>query len=215
MKSIAAIALLAAAGSAFANFQVTEIYAGISGPDGTNDWFEVTNTGINAFDTGTLFWDDDNPNAGQGGQLDSFILQAGESAVFIINEEFDATLVTEFEALWGSIDNLGFTNGGGNLSQNGDSINISIDGGTTFTTTVAFDGSFANSGATIDTLNAFADSVIGVNGAYESNPFFNDNDLGGADETATLIGSPGAIPAPGAAVLAATAGLAAARRRRA
>ena len=56
-------------------------------------------------------------------------------------------------------------------------------------------------------------SVLGVNGAFASETFFNDN-LGLPNNEATLVGSPGVVPAPGAAALLALGGLVGARRRR-
>jgi len=52
-----------------------------------------------------------------------------------------------------------------------------------------------------------------VNGAYESNAFFNDN-LGLPGDQATLIGSVGTVPTPGSAALLLTGGLVGLRRRR-
>jgi MYXO-CTERM domain-containing protein len=209
--TVAAVAALA--GAAQAQFAVTEIYPGISGPDGTLDWFEITNTGAGVLDTGGLFFDDDGPNQADGGALDSFLLAPGQSAVFLIGG--GAGDIADFVAVWGSIANVGTTAGGGNLSQNGDSVNISTDGGLTFPVSAVFGGSFDNTGATIDFVGGSpVDSVVGINGAFVSSPFFNDNVLGGASQQATLIGSPGVIPAPGAAGLLGLAGLAAARRRR-
>jgi large repetitive protein len=228
-KAIAIAGIIALAGTAAAqDFDVTEIYPGISGEDGTNDWFEITNTGAGNLDTGSLFWDDDGPNQADGGALDSFILAPGESAVFLIADNLgDVTdddnffnVITEFESVWGSVANVGITNGGGNLSQNGDTVNISLDGGLTFPVTVGFDDSFANSGATIDSVSSLTDSVLGVNGAYQSNAFFNDNnpfgdDDGNLDNLVSLVGSPGLIPTPGAFAMLGVAGLAGLRRRRA
>ncbi|MEM8757477.1 MAG: hypothetical protein AAGF47_06825 [Planctomycetota bacterium] len=209
-------AMIAAAGTAAAqDFSVTEIYVGISGPDGTEDWFEITNTGAGILDTGSLFYDDEDPFGpdADGGTLDSFLLQPGESAVFLIADAGDGfVVIPEFTDIWGSVANVGITNGGGGLSQNGDEINISTDDGVTFGLTVAFDDSFANTGATIDNVSGLTDSVLGVNGAFESNPFFNDS-IGPGDGF-TLIGSPGVIPAPASAALLGLGGLAAARRRR-
>ncbi|MEO0629904.1 MAG: PEP-CTERM sorting domain-containing protein [Planctomycetota bacterium] len=214
---------VAAAGTTAAQVSVTEIYPGISGEDGTNDWFEVTNTSGANFDTGNLFWDDDGPNALDGAALESFLLAPGESAIFIIADSLTdigddspqnnaADVVTQFTNVWGNVANVGITNGGGNLSQDGDSVNLSFDGGLTFPINVEFPTGFANTGATIDTTSGFADSVVGVNGAYVSNPFFNDNIFTG--DGFTLIGSPGIVPAPASAALLGLGGLAAARRRR-
>lgn len=224
-----AVALIAVAGLAQAqSFEVTEVYPGISGEDGTNDWFELVNTGAGVLDTGTLFWDDEGPSAASGGQLDSFLLQPGEIAIFVIApnltafeddspENAAADVIEQFRNVWGNVANVGITNGGGNLSQNGDTINLSIDGGLTFPFSLTFGNAFANTGATIDNVAGLTDSVVGVNGAYVSNSFYNNNDpfgTGNLSEQETLIGSPGVIPTPGAAGLLGLAGLAAVRRRR-
>ncbi len=225
-KLFATVAIAGLAGVASAqSFSIAEIYPGISGEDGTADWFEIVNDGPGALDTGSVFWDDDGPNAADGAFLDSIILQPGDVAVFLIADDLSdvndgdnfSDVIVEFEAVWGNVANVGITNGGGNLSQNGDSVNISTDGGLTFPVNLAFGSGFANSGATIDAVGALADSVVGVNGASVSNPFFNDNDpfgTGNTSEQETLIGSPGLIPTPGAAALLGLAGLAAVRRRR-
>lgn len=223
MRTVFALAFVAAAGTASAQLDVTEIYPGLSGEDGTNDWFEITNTGVGPLDTGTLFWDDDGPNQADGSFLDSFVLQPGESAVFLIADsltdlEDDSVqnaapdVVTQFRNVWGQVANVGITNGGGGLSQDGDSVNLSLDGGLTFPIVAAFDGSFANTGATIELLGSPVLSQDGVNGAYISTPFFNDNI--GVNDTYTLAGSPGVIPAPASIALLALGGAGLVTRRR-
>ncbi|MEO1535989.1 MAG: hypothetical protein AAFS11_10605 [Planctomycetota bacterium] len=225
VRSAIVASFVALAGTTAAQgFAVTEIFPGITGEDGTNDWFEITNTGAVALDTGTLFWDDDGPNQADGAFLDSFVLAPGESAVFLVADSLTsieddspqnnaADVITQFTNVWGNVANVGITNGGGNLSQNGDSVNISADGGLTFPVSAVFPSGFANSGATVDFVSGSpVDSVLGVNGAFVSNGFFNDN-IGPGDGY-TLIGSPGVIPAPASAALLGLGGLAAARRRR-
>ncbi|MEM1072543.1 MAG: VPLPA-CTERM sorting domain-containing protein [Planctomycetota bacterium] len=211
-RSAIIAALFAAAGSVSAQFNVTEAYIGISGEDGTNDWFEITNIGTSVLDTSTLLYDDDTPTPSSAGQLDSFLLNAGESAVFLIGD-FDTDDLADFTAVWGSVANVGFTNGGGNLGQGGDSINISSDSGVSFPFSLLIPDGAASDSATLDNVTTLTDSVLGVNGAFESNPFFNDN-IGGPNNEVTLIGSPGVIPAPASAALLGLGGLVAARRRR-
>ncbi|MEO0512938.1 MAG: hypothetical protein AAF108_08590 [Planctomycetota bacterium] len=217
------VALLAlAAGSANADFLVTEIYIGLTGENGTQDWFEITNVGGDGeLDTGILSYDDgSNPSIVNAGQLDSFILADGESAVFLIadtindvddNQNFNDA-VLEFEAVWGRTGKVGITNGGGTLNPSNDAINLSDDDGAIFFYSLSYTSGFFNSGATIDNVNGLTPSVLGVNGAFESAPFFNDN-IGDANNSFTLIGSPGQIPAPASAALFGLAGLAAGRRR--
>jgi len=103
--------------------------------------------------------------------------------------------------------------GPGNLSQNGDSVNFIDPNNGTVLVSLPFEGSDTANTATTDAVNGLALSQIGVNGAYESNPFFNDN-VGDSHNQLTLIGSPGVVPTPGTLALLGFAGLAAARRRR-
>lgn len=220
----ATAAIVALAGAASAQVTITEVFVGLSGEDGTNDWFEITNVSGADIDTGTLFYDDSGPNAGDGGALDSFILKPGKSAIFLIADSLSdfsddgpenaaANVIQQFYNVWGLVPRVGITNGGGGLSQGGDSVNISFDSGTTFPVDLTYTGTDVADTATTDNVSGLALSQVGVNGAYVSNGFFNDNVGTGAGYT--LIGSPGLIPAPGAFALAGIAGLAANRRRRA
>ncbi len=215
MNKLALLALVGAVGTASADLLITEVYAGITGEDGTEDWFEVTWTGAGTFDTGILFYDDESADPTVNAPLDSFVLNTGESAVFL--QDGDAAAITTFLDIWGPVANVGIAAGGGGLSQNGDGIFL-FDGnlpGANVIASVAFDGSFANSGATIvfDAAGNASSAMLGVDGAYESAMFFNDN-IGGDDNMISLIGSPGVIPAPGAVALLGLGGLVAGRRRR-
>lgn len=217
--TVAALALLA--GSAGAQWAITESWTGLDGEDGTVDWIEVTWLGAGFGDTGTLYYDDVNPSLGSAGQLDSFTLGQGESAVFLIDSEpadddTYSTAAEEFTAIWGAIKYLGQTNGGGGLGQGGDEVHIGLNNGGTFQGIASLIYNLSGDLFTFEQLTpgTVVNSTDGVNGAYESNPFFNDN-LGLPNNTAVLVGSPGAIPAPGVAGLFGLAGLAAARRRRA
>ena len=223
MKSTAlfSCALMALSSTAFgaADFRITEAYVGVTGEDGTPDWIEVTNFGDMAGDTGTLWYDDESLDVSAGAQLTSFSLEPGESAVFLVTDDVTDTSAAEFTALWGSVPNLGEGRDGGGLSQNGDTAAILLGDGTVVDT-LEFSGLPQSNNATIEDLTGLATpaqlalSVAGVNGAYESAPFFNDNI--GVNDMLTLVGSPGVnVPEPAAAMLGfiAVAGLAAARRR--
>lgn len=213
MNKLALLALVGATGTASADLLITEIYAGVTGEDGTEDWFEVTWTGAGTFDTGTLFYDDESADPTVNAAMSSFILNTGESAIFLIDAG-DAEVLT-FQTVWGSVDNVGFTTGGGGLSQNGDSVFV-FDGNTAGANeiaSVAFDGFSGTATLEFDAAGNSSISQIGVNGAYASNPFFNDN-IGGANNEIFLIGSPGAVPTPGAVALLGLGGLLAGRRRR-
>lgn len=216
---VLAIAGIAAAGLS-ADLRITETYVGVTGEDGTPDWIEITNFGAAQTISG-LYFDDTGPNLGQAGLIPDFTIGAGES-IIVLTETADADLAAEaanFEAIWNSGAQIVNAAGGGGLSQDGDEAYIGLDVGGSFQ---IIDGLVFGSVATANTSTwedidglggAIQLSNLGVNGAYESNPFFNDN-IGGLDEQITLIGSPGVIPTPGAAALLGVAGLAAIRRRR-
>lgn len=207
------------AGIASADLMVTEAFVGLSGEDGTVDWIELTNMGMAPLNTGDFKYDDDSADPLDAGTLDSFVLAPGESAVFLIsdddgpsNDDDFTSALGEFAAIWGDVDNVGLTNGGGNLGQGGDEVVI-FDAMDMIVASAVTPGDLSGELATIDFVSGAALSQVGVNGAYESNPFFNDN-LGLPNDQATLIGSPGAIPAPGAFAAMGVAGVAASRRRR-
>ncbi len=198
------------------DLQITEAYTGLSGEDGTPDWIEVTNFGDMDADTGNYWYDDNGPNIADGGNLDSFVLGQGESAVFLLDtapadDVTYTTAIEEFTAIWGSITNLGHTNGGGNLGQGSDNANLMLGDGT------VFDSLEYASGGNLETFENLNDtvqlSVDGVNGAYESAPFFNDN-LSLPNDTATLIGSPGVVPEPASILLLCSGAVAVLARRR-
>jgi len=196
------------------DLQITEIYTGISGEDGTADWFELTNLGDMAIDTGDFWYDDQSADINDGGQLDSIVLNPNESAIFLISDN-DPQEIVDFVNVWGLVTNIGFTNGGGGLGQGGDTVNI-LDGLNTVVEAqfVDFDG-LGGFLETVEVLNdTSALSVLGQNGAYESNPFFNDNIGQDPDFMVTLVGSPGLIPEPTSLALVAMGLIATIGRRR-
>ncbi|MFI4897463.1 MAG: hypothetical protein ACIARR_06525 [Phycisphaerales bacterium JB059] len=211
MKNLIAgmVAVSALGAGAMADIEITEAFVGLSGEDGTSDWFEITWTGAGTFDTGTLWYDDDSADFASADQLSSIILNTGESAVFIID---DASGFADFTAVWGGGILLGFADGSG-LGQGGDGITL-FDAGGTIIESVVTVGEHTGVGGVFATFQYDAagnqtDSVLGVNGAYQSGVFMDE------DEGArSLIGSPGRVPAPGSAALLALGGLVGARRRR-
>ncbi len=216
--TVTAIALAATAAFAAADVQITEIWTGLSGADGTEDWIEVTWNGQGTFDTGSIFYDDSSADLGAAGQLDSFILSSGESAIFLLdadpaNGAAFATAIEEFLAIWGNVSNVGYTNGGGGLGQGGDTANL-LDAAGNVLDSLSYDAS--GDIATFEKVNGVTRlSVLGENGAYSSDQFENTNGVFGAETFGSLIGSPGVVPAPAGAALFGLGGLAAARRRRA
>ena len=224
MNKTLAIAAAAGLGSlaqaGVPGLQITEAFVGLSGEDGTQDWFELTNISNSSIDTGLYIYDDDSADPLDGGQLDSFMLGAGESMIFLISDDNRAvddvtyaSAIAEFQSIWNYSGLIGLTNGGGGLGQGGDFINLFLAADSSFVTGQETPGAISGGLATIDSVNGTMLSVLGVNGAYESNAFFNDN-LGLPGDMASLIGSPGSVPTPGAIALLGFGGLIGARRRR-
>lgn len=222
MKIAALFALAGIASASAADIVVTEAFTGLSGEDGTVDWFEITNTGASAFDTGTLAYDDDSAALADGGILDSVMLGAGQSMIVLISDDNEASddvtyasAIEEFNAIWGYTGLIGLSNGGGGLGQGGDQINL-IDVMTeTVISFVDVPGALSGGLSTIqfDEMGNASPSIAGVNGAYSSIAFFNDN-LGLPGNEAVLVGNPGFVPAPGAVAMLGLGGLIAGRRRR-
>ena len=217
LAAIAGIGALASAGTV--NVQITEAFTGLSGEDGTEDWFEITNLGAAAIDTSMFWYDDESASVADGGQLGSYMLGAGESMIFLISDDNGASddvtygsAIEEFQAIWNYSGQIGITNGGGGLGQSGDEIFLLL-GDNSVVTSQTTPGSLSGGLSTIDTFGAPMSSVLGVNGAYESITFFNDN-LGVPGDMISLIGSPGSVPTPGAIALLGLGGLVGARRRR-
>ena len=147
---------------------------------------------------------------GFGGQV--------KSAIFLVSDD-DApnndvdflSAIAEFNAIWSYSGLIGLTNGGGGLGQGADSANLLYSMNMVLST-AAYDSSSAL--ASLDyTSGSSVVSTLGVNGAYESMAFFNDNQ-GLPGDSATLIASPGTVPTPGSAVLLGLGGALCARRRR-
>lgn len=214
------LVLLTAASQGVVTWKITEVYAGISGPDGTADWFEVANLGSSVGDTGGLVFDDNSADPTIGGSLTSFTLSPGQSAVFLVNGA--ASDIADFELVWGSGINVGTTAGGGALGGT-DAVylfdsNLATASVVDFVTFqgIADSETFAGSASygTLDVLNN-AISQLNLGGAFLSNPFFNDN-LGATTpgNNITLTGSPGAIPEPTTGLLGAFGLLALLLRRR-
>lgn len=215
-KLFAGLAALTLATGAFAApvFEITEVYIGLKGEDGTPDWIEVTNTGDMAGSTLGLYYDDESLDAGEAGNLPDVTLQPGASMILLTGVDFgeEANDISNFHAIWGTSSGVYATNGGGGLSQDGDTAGLVL-ADNTVVDAVTYPGVDDFNTSTFDvTSGSPVLSQVGVNGAYESNPFFNDN-IGGPENEVTLIGSPLLIPEPATLTLLAIVGLAAIRRR--
>lgn len=187
--------------------RLTEVWVGLGGgrPDGTHDWIEVTNMGNTPIDTGGLAYDDQNPDFDDANVLDSIILQPGESAVFLLDEAGDnpmfSSSISEFLSVWVPFEDdlVGDAGIASKLSTSGDEANIFNVANGSIIDTLAYPGSLADTFSTIErTGDGPFDvriSLLGENGAFESQAYF-DEDTGqlavdSVGELIMLIGSPG------------------------
>ena len=208
-----------AMGQATVDLRVTEIWAGVGGPDHTLDWFELTNFSDSvSYPLNTYFVNDNSGGTGSARLMQGVAsIAPGESVIFLM--EGTAIDTDTFRTVWnlvGSPVQVGYADGSGlGLGAGGDAVNV-YTGDTGSDTLVtgqsypAFDDSNYASFVWNNDLNAWDDSraVAGVWGAYNST-------VSAGDSNAPAVGSPGvAIPAPGALTLACAAGLVGLRRRR-
>jgi hypothetical protein len=203
LAGLMALGLMVSSVNAAPLWRITEAYAGLSGPDGTADWFEITNFGDMPGDTGLLSYDDDSQSPLSSTPLPSFILGPLESAVFLLDD--GANVIPNFRAIWGGTFPVGQLDGAGLSNEAADGVTLfdeNFDILDTLNYTAAQIGSIGNL-QTFDRSSGAGDptlSVLGVNGAYESATFDNPN-FGGT--SVNLIGSPGRVPEPSTLALAA------------
>ena len=186
-------------------FVITEAYQGVSGEDGTEDWFEVTNLGTMVGDTAVLWYDDSSADPTIAGNLDSFLLNPGESAVFVIGDDTD---VSEFNSIWAGVANVGLTNGGGGLGGE-DALFLfdSNDADASVVNSVGYRGLdnvlvAPDTYATIQ-FDQFGNSFSSALNDGVSAEFFNDN-LSSPDDLIQLAGDPGTfevVPEPSSVLL--------------
>lgn len=211
-SAFAVLALAGLAAAANADIRITEVSAYGSGNSPfAADWIELTNFSAAAVDITGWRFDDDSALFASGVSLTGVTsIAPGESVVFLNSTTASAGFVN---AWFGGTAPSGlqigsYTGSGTGLSTGGDQVNIFNAGGS-LVTGVAFGASPTANFATFDNTTGGTGSisqlsVAGTNGAFSYT-------AGAFTET----GSPGLIPAPGAAALLGLGGLLAARRRRA
>lgn len=187
--------------------KITELWVGRGGADGTRDWFEVTNLGKTSIDTGDIAYDDSSADINVALILPSFILEPGESAIFLIDIDADDAQFpnagVEFLAVWDMFPADGNLNGGqadgGLSSSNPDAANLMNLSGTIIDTFSYDPGVDLGDNRMMERIGEgpmdHRPAVLGENGAFESLPF-NDPDTGevevdGNGDPVLLIGSPG------------------------
>jgi len=175
---------------AHGGFLITEVYTGVSGADGTPDWFELTNFGNMPASTLGLFYDDDSRDPTNNYALPDFTVAPGESVIVLI--ETGASSIPLFYSFWGLTSgdvHVGFT-GGGSLSQSGDAVYV-FDGntpGANVVDSLIYPSSLAGRTGTIEDITGhgpLTNSQVGVNGAFQSV---------GTTGIGRIVGSPGLIP---------------------
>lgn len=202
------VLVVAAAFQAHADIVISEVYPGVSGPDGTAEWFELWNNGNTVEDITGLFYDDDSadPTADEAINLVGGITQLNPGEFLIVlNEAGDDAVdeIAEFETFWGvSGFNYGFTVNGAGLSSGGDAVNV-FDGNTAGSNVVA---SFDYNGVAFDfqtlvldpdtsTIQAAQEGVLGA---------FASAGVAGNDAR-NIVGSPGvaaaSVPEPASTAL--------------
>lgn len=191
-------------------FKITEAYAGVSGNDGTTDWFELTNFGDMAGNIGSYYYDDDSADPSVDYVLPNFDVEPGESVIVLI-EGLDDPLTPEvdeeaeniatFYSFWGlpSSVQVGATDGG-SLGGGGDAVNV-FDGNLVLSglvdslTYASTDAGLTGTMEDVTGMGPIAESQVGVNGAFTSV---------GTTGIGPLVGSPGRIsgvPEPASMVL--------------
>lgn len=182
------------AAAAPAELAITEIYEGLSGEDGTVDWFEVTNLGEATASTAGLAYDDDSAELGDAVPLPPTLLAAGESAIVLIgtdpvDDTAFADSTAEFEAIWGTGPRILALSDGAGLGSGGDTVNLLAPDGTVVASGT-YDGTAEDDLATTTVEDGTGrPTTTDDDGAYTSAAFLNDN-LGLPDDNARLVGSP-------------------------
>ena len=176
---------------------ITEIFPGQSGPDLTEDWFEIKNNGGTAWVSGVdadLYYDDDSADETTADLIQGLIdIQPGESVVVLITG--NTADINTFQNVWGAVLDLsnveiGFTDGAG-LGGGGDAVNLWLGDPLSSSPfhTASYPDTVANDGQSYDVdLGEFSE-IGNANGAVETLA------LGGSNADVPNIGSPGdALP---------------------
>ena len=143
MRTLTAVMVATlAANTASAALLVTEVYPGIPGPDGTQEWFEIFNNGNAAESVTGLFFDDESADPTVDDAINLVggltMLNPGDTLIVLNDAGADATdEINTFEAFWGiSGLNYGFIDNGAGLNDDGDGVFV-FDGNTAGANTVA------------------------------------------------------------------------------
>jgi len=151
------------------NLSITEIFPGQAGADLTEDWFEIHNTGTDAWVSGVhgnLTYDDESADASTADLIQGITdIQPNERVIVLVTDNANGE-VTTFNTVWSPVVNLsgievGYTDGSG-LGSGGDAANIWI-GNPNLTSPVAtgaYPDTASDDGKSFD-LEENAFSVVG------------------------------------------------------
>ena len=171
--------------SAQVNLQITELFPGQSGADLTADWFEITNTGDQAWVSGTdpeLFYDDESASAADADLIQGITdIQPGEYVIVLITG--DESDIAIFTSVWGPDINLdgieiGYTDGAG-LGGSGDAVNIWIGDPTASSPvdTEAYPATDNNDGQSYDTETGAFSTVGNASNAVQTTALGGDGSV--------------------------------------
>ena len=174
------------------NLQITELFPGQSGTDLTADWFEITNTGDQAWVSGTdadLYYDDESASAADADLIQGITdIQPGEYVVILITG--DVNEISAFQGIWGADINLagieiGYTDGAG-LGGSGDAVNLWIGdpAASAPVDTEAYPATDNNDGQSYDVETGSFSVAGNASGAVQTTAL-------GGDGTVPNIASPG------------------------
>ncbi len=178
------------------DLQITEMWVGQDGDDLTEDWFEITNFGDEAWISGVnedLFYDDDSQDPISADPINGINdIQPGESVIVMIGVAADAD---SFFDVWSPDYDLtgieiGWTDGSG-LSQGGDGVTLFL-GGPSVMNIVDFESyPPPASGVSYDVvLEAFSMEGAGID-TLGTNIAVATTATAGSDGMEPAIGSPG------------------------
>lgn len=184
-----------------ADLVITESYGGVSGDDGTPDWFELTNLGSTDVSTAGLYYDDESADSDDMVALTEMTIAAGESVIFLIENPSSMT-AGAFNEFWGvSGVRVGYADGSG--LKEGDTAWLYNENISDWFTSLEI----------VDVDDAYETTQFGSTlSSVLTGQFYSS----GSAEVGPLLGDPGSftIPAPGAFALMALGGLISRRRQR-
>lgn len=200
MVGVMVLAIGAASAMAAVDLQITEVWSGLEGEDGTADWFEITNYGDTdwVLSDASLYYDDDSQDASKADLITGIdIIAAGESVIVIISD--DVTDIDTMIDLWNLSDSVqvGLVDGAGLSNSKTDGVTLFSGDEDEMTVLDYVEGLWLEEGLQLETFEYDADgnasvSADGVNGAYLSDAFYNSQ----YDQDVQLVGSPGVVPEP-------------------